>query len=126
MDMEAKQSYLTNWDVLLLCKCKKQGQCLRAHVCTAREISTGNVTLLSDHNICQHKKIAMQLTIPALLNGAPKRTVRAIGRCISTVMRDGNFLSVMEFLQFEEDGGRVLENDLHRRFDGSVFNHAVH
>lgn len=126
MDMETQQSYLTNWDALLLCKCKKQGQCLRIHECIAREISLGSVALVGDHSVCERKNVAIQVMIPARLNGAEKKIIRITGRSLSTVLKDGEFITVLEFLQFEDGHKKLLENDLHQRFENPFLHHLAH
>ena len=68
--------------------------------------------ILSDHPICQQKKIAMQLMIPSLFNGAPQRIVKIIGKSIVTIMKEGKFLTEIEFQHFEENGLKELEKNL--------------
>ncbi|MBI4807758.1 MAG: hypothetical protein HY799_02245 [Nitrosomonadales bacterium] len=118
--MEEKQgspSYPTNWGIRFLCDCKMQNKEINIHKGVAHEISTRGVRILSDHPVCQQKKIAMQLMIPSLLNGVPQKIVKVIGHSIATIMRDGQFLTEIEFRHFEKDGLKVLEKNLRQRFD---------
>jgi hypothetical protein len=118
--MESKQNlprYPANWGIRFLCDCKKLDNVINIHKGVAHEISTVSVRILSDHSICQQKKVAMQLLIPPLASDAPLRIVKIIGNSIATIMKEGKFLSEIEFLHFEEDGLKVLEKILHQRFD---------
>jgi hypothetical protein len=83
------------------------------------------VRILSDHCICQQKKIAMQLLIPSLISDAPQKIVKIIGNSINTIKNDGKFLTEIEFLHFEEDGLKVLERILHRRFDPHFYEQSA-
>lgn len=114
---QSNQSYPTNWGVRFLCDCKKENKQINIHKGVAHDISTRGIHILSDHHICQQKKIAMQLLIPALLVGAPQRVVKIIGHSLNTIMREGRFLTEIEFRHFEEDGQKVLEKNLRQRFD---------
>jgi hypothetical protein len=113
--------YPANWGVRFLCDCKKLDSAISIHKGVAHEISTSSVQILSDHHICQQKRVAMQLLIPSLINGAPKKIVKIIGNSIVTVMKGGKFLTEIEFLHFEEDGQKILEKNLHQRFDPHFF-----
>jgi hypothetical protein len=118
--MEEKQDsplYPTNWSVRFLCDCRKQNKEINIHKGIAHEISTSGVRILSDHHICQQKKIAMQVIIPSLLNGAPQKIVKIIGNSIATIMKEGKFLTEIQFLHFEENGLKELETNLRQRFD---------
>lgn len=129
MNMEERRitpRYLANWDTRFLCDCRKHSQKIDIHEGIAHEISIYGVGLLSDHNICQQKNVALQLMIPALLNGAQKKIVRVVGRSLSTVVKNGNFYTVLEFLDFEEDDKTVLENDLSQRFSHPFFSRPTH
>lgn len=118
MDQDYKQSaYPTNWNVSFLCDCKKQTKELKIHKGIARELSSNKIKILSDHQICQQKKVAMQLTIPSLLSGAPQKVIRIIGRSVATIMKEGKFMTEIEFQQFEEDGKKELEHNLRQRFE---------
>lgn len=122
--MEEKQDsprYPTNWSVRFLCDCRKQNKEINIHKGIAHEISTSGVRILSDHHICQQKKIAMQVIIPSLLNGAPQKIVKIIGNSIATIMQDGKFLTEIEFLHFEENGLKELETNLRQRFDPQFY-----
>jgi hypothetical protein len=110
-------SYPTNWSVRFLCDCKKQDKEINIHKGIAHDISSRGVHILSDHPICQQKKIAMQLMIPSLINNAPQKIIKVIGKSIDTVMREGKFLTEIEFQYFEEDGMKVLENNLRQRIN---------
>lgn len=116
-DKPDQTSFPANWGVRFLCDCKKVDNAINIHQGVAHEISTSKVRILSDHHICEQKKIAMQLMIPSLINGAPKKIVKIIGNSIATVMKEGKFLTEIEFLHFEEDGLKILEKNLHQRFD---------
>jgi hypothetical protein len=109
--------YPTNWAVRFLCDCKKLSKRIDIHHGIAHEISTHGVRILSDHSICQQKKIAMQLIIPSLLTGAPKNIIKIIGKSINTISKEGKFLTKIEFQHFEEDGLKELEKNLFQRFD---------
>jgi hypothetical protein len=111
------QLYPANWGVRYLCDCKKLNQEINIHKGIAQEISTQRVRILSDHHICQQKKIAMQLIIPSPLNGAPKNIIKIIGKTIVTIMKEGKFLTEIEFQHFEENGQKELEKNLLQRFN---------
>jgi hypothetical protein len=118
--MEAKPNhplFPANWGVRFLCDCKKLDNPINIHKGTAHEISTSSVRILSDHHICQQRKIAMHLLIPSLASGAPQKIVKIIGNSIATIMKEGKFLTEIEFLHFEEDGQKVLQKNLLQRFD---------
>ncbi|MDP1635055.1 MAG: hypothetical protein Q8L69_10295 [Gallionellaceae bacterium] len=117
--------YPTTWGISFLCDCKKQTKELKIHKGIAREISTRGVQILSDHQICQKKKVAMQLTIPSMLNGAPQKIVRIIGHSIVTVMKEGKFMTEIEFQQFEDGGKKELERNLRQRFDPQFYADAA-
>jgi hypothetical protein len=122
--MEAKPDsllYPTNWGVRFLCDCKKSSKEISIHKGVAHQISTSGIRILSDHHICEQKKIAMQLMIPSLANGAPQRIVKIIGKSINTIMQQGMFLSEIEFQHFEENGLNELEKNLLQRFDRQLF-----
>ena len=109
--------YPTNWAVRFLCDCKKLSKRIDIHHGIAHEISTHGVRILSDHHICQQKKIAMQLIIPSLLNGAPRIIIKIIGKSIVTIMQEGKFLTEIEFQHFEENGQKELEKNLLQSFN---------
>ena len=109
--------YPTNWGVRFLCDCKKLNKEINIHKGIAHEISTHRVRILSDHHICQQKKIAMQLIIPSLLKGAPQNIIKIIGKTIVTIMKEGKFLTEIEFQHFEENGQKELEKNLLQRFN---------
>lgn len=109
--------YPTNWGVRFLCDCKILNKKIDIHKGIAHEISTHGMHMLSDHRICQQKKIAMQLTIPSLLNGAPKNIIKIIGKSIVTIAKEGKFLTEIEFQHFEENGSKELEKILSQRFN---------
>lgn len=109
--------YPANWGVRFLCDCKKVDKAINIHKGFAHEISSNSVRILSDHHICQQKKIAMHVLIPSLISGAPQKIVNIIGNSISTIMQEGKFLTEIEFLHFEEDGLKVLQKNLQQRFD---------
>ena len=122
--MEGTQNhprYPTNWGVRFLCDCKKLDKAINIHKGIAQEISSNSVSILSDHRICQQKKIAMHVMIPSLLSDAPQKIVKIIGNSIVTIMKEGKFLTEIEFLHFEEDGLKVLEKNLHQRFNPHFF-----
>lgn len=122
MDQNYGQSaYPANWNVSFLCDCRKQSKELKIHKGIARELSSSKIKIMSDHQICQQKKVAMQLTIPSLLNGAPQKVIRIIGRSIATIMKEGKFVTEIEFQQFEEDGKKELERNLRQRFDPDYY-----
>ena len=110
-----------NWGVRFLCDCKNPGKAINVHLGIAREISSNGVSILSDHQICQQKKIAMHLLIPSRVGDAPQTIVKIIGNSISTFMKEGKFLTEIEFLHFEEDGLKVLEKNLQQNFDFHLF-----
>ena len=109
--------YPTNWSTRFLCNCRKNGPGIDIHHGVAKDLSACGMRLQSDHNVCQEKKVAMQLLIPSMLNGAQKNIVKIIGRSLSTVASDGTFHTRIEFLHFEEDGKKVLESNLSLRFN---------
>ncbi|ADE11494.1 hypothetical protein [Sideroxydans lithotrophicus] len=122
--MEEKPTHLhypTNWGMRFLCDCRKQNERINIHRGIAHEISIHGVRILSEHHICQHKKVAMQLMIPSLLNGAPQKIIKIIGNSIATVVKEGKFLTEIEFLHFEEDGLKELDRNLHQRFGTRTF-----
>jgi hypothetical protein len=120
-DKPNRPRYPANWGVRFLCDCKKLDKAINIHKGVAQEISSYSVSILSDHHICQQKKVAMQLLIPSLSSGAPQKIVKIIGNSIVTIMKEGKFLTEIEFLHFEEDGLKVLEKNLHLRFDPHFF-----
>jgi hypothetical protein len=113
--------YPANWGVRFVCDCKKLDKTINIHQGIAHEISSNGVSILSDHNICLQKKIAMHLLIPSRISDAPQKIVKIIGNSISTIMMEGKFLTEVEFLHFEEDGLKVLEKNLHQHFDSHIF-----
>jgi len=122
MDEKRNQPrYPTNWGVRFLCDCKKHEQDIRIHKGVAQEISTDGVSLLSDHHICEQKRVAMQLMIPSMLNGAQEKMIKIIGNSVTTIVKEGKFLTHIEFLHFEEDGLKELEKNLLKRFDQQFF-----
>lgn len=126
--MEAKQGnprYPTNWGIRFLCDCRKENKEIRIHQGIAHEISTCGVHILSDHHICQQKKVAMQLMIPALQDGSPQKVVKIIGHSIDTTKKNDRFLTEIEFRHFEEDGQHILEKNLRQRFDPHYFAQAA-
>ena len=112
--------YATNWGVRFLCDCKKCDKEISIYRGIAQEISTLGVTLLSDHQICQQKKVAMQLMIPSLLNGAHQKIIKIIGNSIATIMKEEKFLTEIQFMYFEENGQKELEKSLYQRFGSSL------
>ncbi|MBU1426609.1 MAG: hypothetical protein KJ681_13445 [Gammaproteobacteria bacterium] len=117
--MESKPShprYPANWGVRFLCDCKEQGETINLHNGVAQEISTHGVRILSDHHICQKKKVAMHLMIPSRLNDAPMKVVKIIGHNIEAILKDGKYLCEIEFMHFEENGLKVLEKNLNMFF----------
>lgn len=110
-----------DWGIRFLCDCRNQHKNISVHQGVARQISTHGVRLLSDHPICQQKKIALQLLIPSLEKGAPHKIVKIIGNSILTIMNEGKFLTEIEFLHFEENGQKELEKHLHQRFHTRLF-----
>jgi hypothetical protein len=122
--MEANQNnprYQTNWSIRFLCDCKKENKEIRIHQGIAHQISSRGVHILSDHHICQQKKIAMQLMIPSLQDGAPQKVIKIIGHSLNTAKKDDSFLTEIEFKHFEEDGQQTLEKHLRQRFDPNYF-----
>ena len=113
--------YPANWGVRFLCDCKKLDKAINIHKGIAREISSNSVCILSDHHICQQKKIAMHVLIPSLLSDAPQKIVKIIGNSINTIVKEGMFLTEIEFLHVEEDGLKVLEKNLKQRFDPAIY-----
>lgn len=118
--------YPTHWGVRFLCDCKKINKAINIHKGIAHEICSNSVCILSEHHICQQKRIAMQLMIPSLVSDAPQKIVKIIGNSISTVLKDGKFLTEIKFLHFEEDGLNVLEKNLHQHFDSHLFAQNAH
>jgi hypothetical protein len=117
--MENQQNHpllSTNWAVRFLCDCRKQNKQINIHKGIAREISTHGVRILSDHQICPQKKIAMQVLIPSVLRGAPQEIIKIIGNSIVTVAKEGRFLTEIEFQNFEMNGLRELNRNLQLRF----------
>jgi hypothetical protein len=117
--MEGKQNhphYPANWDVRFLCDCRKVNEVISIYHGIAHEISTNGIRILSDHKICQQKKVAMQLLIPALHDNAPQKIVKIIGNSLESVFKGGKFLTDIEFLHFEENGLKELEKNLRQHF----------
>lgn len=113
--------YPTNWPVRFLCDCKKKGRPITIRDGIARDISASGLRILSDHHICSGKKVAVQLVVPPLLNGNEPAVVNLVGHSRMTVVHEGDFLTELEFFQFEGEGLRVLQNHLKRRFDNHFF-----
>ena len=118
--------YPANWGVRFLCDCKKVDKAINIHKGFAHEISSNSVRILSDHHICQQKKIAMHVLIPSLISGAPQKIVKIIGNSITTIMKEGKFLTEIEFLHFEEDGLKVLEKESATALRPAAFTHKSH
>lgn len=116
-EYQGNSGYPTNWGVRFLCDCKKENKEINIHKGVAHVISTQGIHILSDHHICQQKKIALQLLIPSLQDGIPQKIVKIIGHSLDTIMKEGRFLTEVEFRHFEEDGQKVLEKNLRQRFD---------
>lgn len=114
-----------NWVVRFLCDCKKSNKEINIHKGIAHQISTSGMHILSDHHICEQKKIAMQLLIPSHVVGAPQKIVKIIGRSLDTIVQQGKFLTEIEFQHFEENGFIVLEKMLLQRFDQQFFERAA-
>jgi hypothetical protein len=117
--MEIQQNhplYPTDWGVRFLCDGNNNDQKNNVHQGIAHEISMHSVHILSDHHICQQQKIVMQVMIPSLLNCAPQKIVKIIGNSINTIVKEGKFLTEIEFQHFEENGLKELEKNLHKRF----------
>lgn len=122
--MESKPDlprYPANWGVRFLCDCKKLDKAINIHKGIAHDISSNSVSLLSDHHICRQKKVAIHVMIPSLISDAPQKIVKIIGNSISTILKEGMFLTEIEFLYFEEDGLKVLERNLRQRFDPPTY-----
>ena len=122
--MEAKPDlplYPTNWGVRFLCDCKKLDKQISIHKGIAHKISAHGIHILSDHRICEQKKIAMQLIVPSLLNGAPQNIIKIIGKSIATNMHQEKFLTEIEFQHFEENGQKELESNLQQHFNQLVY-----
>lgn len=117
--------YPTNWGVRFLCDCKKSSKEISIHKGVAHEVSISGLSILSDHHICEQKKIAMQLMIPALSGIAPQRIVKIIGKSLDTIKKEGKFLTEIEFQYFEENGLKELEKNLHQRFEQQFFAHTT-
>jgi len=115
-EYQSNQGYPTNWRVRFLCDCKKENKEISIHKGVAHGLTTRGIHILSDHHICKQKKIAMQLLIPTLQDGAPQKVVKIIGHSLLTIMKEGRFLTKVEFRHFEEDGQKVLEKNLRQRF----------
>jgi hypothetical protein len=114
-EYQGNPGYPSNWGIRFLCDCKKENKEINIHKGIAHEISSRGVHILSDHHICPQKKVAMQLLIPSVLDGAPQKIVKIIGHSLDTIKKDGRFLSEIEFRHFEEDGQKVLEKHLRQR-----------
>ncbi|WP_283744560.1 hypothetical protein [Sideroxydans sp. CL21] len=112
---------LPNWGVRFLCDCGKQNKNISVHQGIALQISTHGVSLLSDHPVCEQKKIAMQLMIPSLNKGAPHKIVKIIGNTTLTIANEGKFLTKIEFLHFEENGQQELKRNLHQCVDPNFY-----
>ena len=112
--------YPANWGVRFLCDCKKLNKAINIHKGIAHEISSNSVSILSDHHICQQRKVAMHVMIPSLLSDAPQKIVKIIGNSGGTILKEGMYLTEIELLHFEEDGLEVLEKNLRQHFDPLV------
>jgi hypothetical protein len=116
--------YPTDWGVRFQCDCNNDDNEINVHQGIAHGISTRSMCILSDHHICQQKKISMQVIIPSLLNCAPQKVVKIIGNSINTIVKEGKFLTEIEFQHFEENGLKELEKNLHKRFHPQFFSPA--
>lgn len=116
--------YPTDWGVSFLCDCNNDDKIICVHHGVAHGISTHKVHILSDHHICQQKKISMQVMIPSLLNCAPQKVVKIIGNSVNTIVKEGKYLTEIEFQHFEENGLKELEKNLHKRFHPRFFSPA--
>src|SRR5512140_3044858 len=92
--------FQTDWSIRFLCDCKKENKEIRIHQGIAHQISAHGVQILSDHNICQQKKVAMQLMIPPMQAGAPQQIVKIIGHSIETIKKEIGFLTEIKFRHF--------------------------
>lgn len=108
--------FSTDWGVRFLCESMQQSKGIRLHTGIAHEISRQGVYLLSDQQLNCQKRVAMQLMIPSMHVGAPQRIVKIIGQIVNTVVKEGKFLTEIEFMHFEEDGLKELEKNLRQRF----------
>ena len=120
-----QQRYPTNWIVRFLCDCKNLNKEINIHKGIAQEISTHGMRILSDHQICDQKLIAMQLMIPSLLNNAPFKIVKIIGNSIDTIKKEGKFQTEIEFKHFEENGMKELEKNLFQLFKQPFFSQTA-
>jgi hypothetical protein len=118
--------YPANWPVRFLCDCKKKGRPVVIRDGVARDISAGGMHILSDHHICSGKKVAVQLVVPPLHNGKEPTVVNLVGHSRMTVVHEGDFLTDIEFVRFEGEGLRVLQNHLRQRFDHHFFFTQLH
>jgi hypothetical protein len=106
-----------DWGVRFLCDCKKDNKEIRIHHGFAHDISTNGLHILSEHNICPQKKIAIQLMIPSQTKFAPQKIVKIIGHTVESISQDDKYLTKIAVQHFEEDGLRELEKSLRQRFE---------
>ncbi len=103
-------SYPANWAVRFVCDCANKQ--IELHQGVTQKIALDRVRILSDHPVCVHKRIALQLMLPDPEHRSPYRIVKIIGHTIATRMRAGHFLTEIDFDLFEEDGKKALEQKL--------------
>jgi hypothetical protein len=72
--------------------------------------------MVSNFNICAQKALSVQLTIPGLHKGDQDAILYIGSRTTYTVAKDGDFITGIEFLQFEQDGAQILREHLEKRF----------
>ncbi|MDD5057863.1 MAG: hypothetical protein PHQ60_08315 [Sideroxydans sp.] len=113
--------YQTNWGVRFLCDCNQHEQGISIQKGIAHEISTRSIRMLSDHNICPEKRVAMQLIIPPTLNSTPQKVIKIIGNSRVTNVLNGKFITEIELAHFENDGRQELERTLRQHFDPQPF-----
>ena len=112
--------FLAKWIVKCLCNCTIKEEEKIIYQGVSRDISALGVSMVSNFNICAQKALSVRLTIPGLQKG-DQETILYIGsRTTYTVEKDGDFITGIEFLQFEQDGAQILREHLEKRFSARV------
>lgn len=105
-----------NWNMQLVCSCKKQHQLRRAYPAIAKRLSPYGTSALSNHNVCSNQNVLLQLEVPPVHNGDDSRIVEIVGRTVYTVLEGDHFLTEVEFLRFENGAQATLMQALAQHF----------
>jgi hypothetical protein len=108
--------FLAKWIIKCLCNCTNKEEGKKIYHGVSRDISALGISLVSNYNICAQKALSVQLTVPGLQKGDQDAILYIGSRTTYTVAKDGDFITGIEFLQFEQDGAQILREHLEKRF----------